>query len=349
MRPRALLGLAAALAASVGLYLFAQRLTFVVPPGFLDPEVGRPLLAGLDPAKVRRIEVRNGPDAVGLARKAGRWAVASHRDRRADPEPIGFLCEGLAEARIVEVRSPTNENLDAYLLREEEALRVEIESEGEAAPRWFLVGKFAENPIVHRFEFFVRLPGNPKILVAEGIRAYRFGWERLTESEGGPRRLKPDRFYDLRVCQIERKDLDGIEVRAGGERLRVAPEGEEGWRVAAFEGPAGFALDAKRVDQELFRIELADLFVSGYWDGPGPAPGLGKPASEIALRRKDGKEWRFRVGSERIQLPDGPGDDYARYALGVEGDPEVYLLNHPQWQRLSRGPREWGVRPERNP
>ncbi|MEK7269805.1 MAG: hypothetical protein AAB215_02555, partial [Planctomycetota bacterium] len=172
------------------------------------------------------------------------------------------------------------------------------------------------------------------------LREYQFGFERLGEERTGEHELRPDRFYVLQVLEAEPADLDWIEIESGARRLRLAPSGE-GFAVLEKAGlPPDFALDALQVRSILYPFELQNLFVAGFYDGPSPPPGLDPPASILRVRRKDGKSWTLSVGSKEIRVRGEPF-----YAMRVDGDPDVRLMNQPQWGRLSRPPEAYGMRP----
>lgn len=273
-------------------------------PGADSAAAELPVLAAVPREAVRRVEISRGLGGkmvlVGSLEQG--WRVTQPFEGEADPMLVRALLNLFREPVPMDVRLDRG-NLEQYALDDEQAMVVELFTEGEVPVVSVAIG--ADMP---GGTSFVRLSGSEEVYRAR---------------VGGRARYDKD-FSEWRnrmVLDWEGDTITDLELARGAERLHFQRE------VAGFEagrpqpGPwvrvddPTFTPDPEALDELVkgFATQRAGRLLPADFDG-----GFAAPLAELTLTRADGERVTMRLG--------GRSTPEAVY-LALEGRPERYQVS----------------------
>lgn len=255
-----------------GLYVMAEGAADVLTtaPGFLSLIPARldqwrdRALYRVEPARVRRLEVRRPGGALRLERGERGWTVAAPHPARAEPTAVTRLLTGLLSARIGEFVAEGAAQAAAAAL-DEAALVVELGGENRGLAEPLLVGGSVADAPEWRYARFrnrdilFTIPAQVYALLSAPVEQYR----------------------DRRLTPLEPAEIQSIRLEIGDEFLRIARE-EGVWKIVE---PARAPADADTVEA-LMRSWSGALVERFTAEAGADADDFQPPLGRVGLSRK---------------------------------------------------------------
>jgi hypothetical protein len=248
----------------------------------------RPLVDGLDPAAIARIEVGSTGEKLALRRDGETWAIVSAGDYPADGAKVRDLLDKIKSAT---VRSPvvTSDKYHESLEVTEEKAQARIRlyrADSETPVADLLLGKNAMGGGAH-----VRLAGDDEVFDVADLSPWSL-------------RPQTSTWMQRTIVDIPPETVRRISVSSSNGSFELERVEDE-WLVAAPEEQKGRSCAKEKVDpivRAAASLNAADI--GGKLDPP--AQGLGDDATTITLTHDEGSV-TVRIGST---VPDRSGHVY---------------------------------------
>ena len=289
MDRRSLLLLAAVLALLTGVAAFAVRRG-------ARPTEERLLWPGADAAKTTRIVITSPSGRFELARKDGRWELASPVAFPADAGAVQPLLEKLPKVVLNGPLTESKARQNLFGLQPEAAIRVQADG---GAPLDLQAGKAAPESE----STYVRLGGSDAVYEARGLS--RSDVERSTAD-----------WLSKAVVAVPPAALEHVVMKSTAATVALA-KSAAGWSL---EGRSVSVSTAPGTPFNVIQGSLADLQADSVLLPPLPA--LGKPVLEVRVR------WTEKGAEQEVLLSAYPEKD-GLVPLVKKGEERVRFLVYP--------------------
>lgn len=292
-----------------------------------NPETLNELSLAFPPDSVVRIDVfkQDYPDSgLYFRKKDAAWVVANEYNSPANQTDVQKLIDDLHGVS-GSVRGESADLFPDFDITDEKALQIEFYDAADNKLLHLYVGKGGGSGK----ECFVRLAGSPDTYLADENFISRFAaWNAPPE-----KKLPRDRWLDLKLCSIDRKDITAFSVTKGKTEYEFANQQEpsedtlapptKAWKQVAPE-------KGKRLEESKIRslsTSISGLRARGVVDPSNKDKfGLDKPKDVLAAADSSGND-------VVISFSDPVNDDGERYVI-VHGRDAVYTVDKNTFERF---------------
>lgn len=295
-----------------GVFLVGDEIWNLLPKSLA--ELRDKTVVEYDRDKVTRLEVESPKGRVVLAKESGQWQIKEPEGFKADDAEVGGLLWKLKDLKAESFLAEHPGAASRYIARPQ--VTISLWEQGGQAPKTVLLAP-ARDKREGKSLAYASVLGQGSLVLVESKAL-----EDLARSTTDLRDRSLLGFFDP-------KDVKRIEVRRGGQMMRVERKGEADWHVV--QPKKGKAREAK-INDLLFilrTLKWSELVspkgedVSRY--------GLDQPTFEVTLWKADGGE----LGTLMVGKKDGE-----KTYLKTKGSPSVYAVESRQLGDLPRIPED---------
>lgn len=231
------------------------------------------VVAEFDRDKLTRLEVDGPRGRVALVRENDRWKITAPEALAADQVEVGAVLSKLRELKAQGFLGEDAAAVSRYLAKPE--VRVTWQAQGEAAPTTLLLASSRETR-GGRPSAYAAVAGRGPVVLVEATALTDLG------------RSADDLRDRTLLSGFEPRDVQKVQVKAGGKVLVLERKSETEWRMVE---PAKGGAKGARVEDLLYSLRGLKWKEIAAPGGAEPARfGLDAPTTEVTLYKKDGSE-----------------------------------------------------------